>query len=94
MLLTKKFILYHELIGLKVRILSHSDPTLIGKSGIVIDETLNTLVILDGSKNRKIRVSKYYGVFEFELPSKERVIVDGVLLHGRPEDRLKRMLRR
>lgn len=92
--LTKKLILHHELIGLKIRIVSHSDPSLVGKSGVVVDETSNTLVILENRKNKKIRVTKCYGIFEFELQSKERIIIDGSLLLGRPEDRLKRMLRR
>ncbi|MEM1560020.1 MAG: ribonuclease P protein subunit [Ignisphaera sp.] len=91
---TKKLIAYHELIGLKIKIASHSDPTLVGKSGVVVDETSNTLIILDEDKNKKIRVPKCYGIYEFELQSKERIIIDGTLLLGRPEDRLKKMLRR
>ena len=32
--------------------------------------------------------------FEFELPSGERVLVEGEVLIGRPEERLKKRLRR
>lgn len=80
-----------ELIGLRIKILTHSDPTLIGRKGKVIDETMNTLVILDEDKNKKLIVPKLYGIFEFLLPSGKRISVDGTLIHGRPEDRLKRM---
>jgi len=80
---------YHELIGLKVRILAHSDPTLVGIEGVVVDETRNTLVI--ESSGRRKRVLKLYGVFEFELPNGRRVWLDGSEILGRPEDRLKRV---
>lgn len=74
-----------------MRILVHSDPTLVGRRGLVIDETLNTIVIMDRDSKRLIRVPKYYGVFQFLLPSNEWITVDGTLLYGRPEDRLKKM---
>ena len=80
---------YHELIGLRVRVVSHSDPTLCGIEGVVVDETRNTLVIEVGGRRK--RVLKLYGVFEFTLPNGKKVYLDGSEILGRPEDRLKRV---
>jgi len=87
--ITPRNIVFHELIGLKVKVLSHSDPTVVGLEGIVIDETRNTLVIR--SRNGDKRVFKHCGVFRFFLPNNVVVDVDGTLIVGRPEDRLKRI---
>ncbi|MEM4851481.1 MAG: ribonuclease P protein subunit, partial [Desulfurococcaceae archaeon] len=38
-------IYFHELIGLRVKILQYSDTALIGLEGLIVDETLKTLVI-------------------------------------------------
>lgn len=72
----------HELIGLQCEVVEHSDPTLEGVSGEVLDETMNTLKI--GEKT----VEKEHGVFVFELPSGESVELDGEEIHDRPEDRV------
>ena len=82
-------IVYHELIGLEVTVILHSDPTLIGLRGIVIDETKHTLKIRTREGDK--RVPKLYGVFRFRLPSGLEVDVDGSLIVGRPEDRVKRV---
>ncbi|MEM0378766.1 MAG: ribonuclease P protein subunit [Thermosphaera sp.] len=84
-------LLYHELIGLKARILEYPDPSIKGFQGEVVDETLKTLVLSDGS--RRIRVFKENGVFMFTLPSGENVIIKGFKLLGRPWDRVKMVLR-
>ncbi len=79
----------HELIGLDVKIVKSSDPTLVGVEGQVINETKNTLVIRkrDG---REIRVEKKNCVFHFTLPDGSVVEVDGKVIQGRPEDRIKK----
>ena len=91
MRLNKNNIFYHELIGLFVEVLSHSDPTLVGRRGLIVDETLNTIVIVDSKSRKLVRIPKHYGVFQFFLPSNVWVTIDGTLLYGRPEDRLKKM---
>jgi len=83
-------ILFHELIGLDVTILSHSDPHLIGVSGRIVDETMNTLRILLNN-GRILTVFKRYGLFEITLPGNTKVVIDGSQIFGRPEDRLKRL---
>jgi len=43
-----------ELIGLKVRVVRCSDPTLVNRTGKIIDETKNTLLIKTGYREKKI----------------------------------------
>ncbi len=83
-------ILFHELIGLDVTILSHSNPYFIGINGKIVDETMNTLkILLDNGKI--LTVLKRYGLFEITLPRNRKAIIDGSQILGRPEDRLKRL---
>ena len=44
-MLSSKNIFYHELIGLELKVVYSSNPSLIGLSGTVIDETKKTLLI-------------------------------------------------
>lgn len=88
--ITRNNIYYHELIGLRVRIIRYSDPGLVNVEGVVIDETQKTLVIEVDDK--RIRVFKSNGVFEFNLPSGESIVIKGDEIIGRPWDRLKRVL--
>ncbi|MCC6010876.1 MAG: ribonuclease P protein subunit [Desulfurococcaceae archaeon] len=82
-------ILCHELIGLEVKVKQYTDSRLVGLLGVVVDETLKSLVI-EKSNGRRIRVFKVNGVFSFRLPSGEEIDVVGVDIIGRPWDRLKR----
>lgn len=89
MKITARNILRHELIGLEVKILQYSDPKLVNTRGIVVDETLKTLLIEMGS-GKRIRVFKANGVFGFKLPGKnDMVVVKGVDIVARPWERLK-----
>ncbi|WP_238529029.1 ribonuclease P protein component 1 [Thermogladius calderae] len=91
--INSKNILFHEIIGLRVRVLSYTDTNLNGLEGVVIDETLKTLLI-ETAEGRRIRVFKPSGVFEFKLPHGEVVVIKGDLILGRPAERLKRLKRR
>ena len=82
---------YHELIGLRIKILLHTDPALVNREGIVIWETMKTLIIRDLKSNKEIIVMKENGVFEFELPSGKKVVIEGSRILGRPEDRVKKL---
>ena len=88
--ITPKNLIRHELCGLRVRIKQSTDPTLRGVQGVVIDETYNMLR-LETRKKEKL-VPKKNCVFVFKLPSGERVEVEGKLLVGRPEDRIKKKI--
>lgn len=88
--ITSKSLPYHEIIGLRVRVLQYSDPQVRGLEGVIVDETLKTLVVErdDGSR---VRVFKALGTFEFKLPSGELAVIRGDSLIGRPWDRLKKV---
>ncbi len=86
---TKKNVIYHELIGLQVKVKDHVDPGLKGLEGKVVDETMHALKIKGG--NGKVRtVPKHGGVFLFKLGKNHFVEISGDTIMGRPEDRLKR----
>lgn len=80
----------HELIGLEAEVLENSNPCKINTRGTVIDETMNTLTIDDGGAKR---IAKKNAVFKFKLNGKS-VKVEGWALSGRPEDRVKKKIKR
>jgi ribonuclease P protein subunit POP4 len=90
-MITKHNITAHEWIGLKVKIAKTTDPTLQGLEGIVRDETMNTFTIEANGKLRQVQKQKT--TFRAELPT-ENVEVDGALLRFRPEDRVKKGMRK
>jgi len=85
-------ILQDEFIGLEVKVVRSTNPSCIGLSGRVIDETKNTFKILSGD-GEKVLI-KENCIFHFTLPDKTVIEVDGKVLIGRPEDRVKRIVRR
>lgn len=80
----------HELVGLEAEVLHDSNLCNINTRGTVIDETMNTLVIDDGGAKRIIKKN---AVFKFRL-NDEIVKVEGWAISGRPEDRVKRKIKR
>ncbi len=82
----------HELIGLKVKIKDSSNKSQIELTGKVIDETFKILKI-DTNKGEK-SIPKDVAIFIFTLPNGTKVQVDGKILIGRPEDRIKKKLPR
>ncbi|MDK2789781.1 MAG: ribonuclease protein subunit [Methanothermococcus sp.] len=93
-MITPQNIIRHELIGLDVEIVKSTNPSLIGTKGRVIDETRNTLVV-EKSNGKEIVIPKDIATFRFKLKNDELIKVDvnGKLLIGRPEDRLKRKIK-
>jgi len=85
-------ILQHEFIGLKAKVVESMNPYYRGVMGRVIDETRNTFTILHKGE-RKVIV-KEVAVFHFTLPDGTVIKVDGKVMVGRPEDRVKRRIRR
>jgi len=79
-----------ELICLGVEVISSKDPTLLGLSGKVVDETKNTLTIRTSSGDKK--VPKGVAAFRFSSTSGRRVTIDGRSLVMRPEDKLGRRI--
>jgi len=91
-MITPEDLARHELIGLEVRIAGSTNKALEGLSGRVVDETRNMLII-ETPKGEK-SVAKQDCAFSFHLPSGEWVKVEGSLLVARPEDRIKKKLRK
>jgi ribonuclease P protein subunit POP4 len=85
-------VVQHEFIGLEVKVVRSSNPAIVGIAGRVVDETRNTFTILHTGK-RKV-VIKDTSVFEFVLPDGIVVEVEGKVIVGRSEDRVKRRPRR
>jgi ribonuclease P protein subunit POP4 len=81
-----------EFIGLKAKIVESSNSDNVGISGTVIDETRNTLLIR--RKDADKTVVKDLSVFHFTMPDGTIVEVDGKVILGRPEDRLKKKIKR
>ncbi|RLG74991.1 MAG: ribonuclease P protein subunit [Thermoprotei archaeon] len=86
---TPSNLVFHELIGLRVDVVSHSDPSLVGLKGVVVWEIRNMLFIKN-SRGKIVKVLKQYGTFRFYLPSGVAVEVSGTSILGRPDERLKR----
>ena len=83
-------ILRNEIIGLDAEVLSDSNPANIGIRGKVIDETMKTLVIRGMGTHR---IAKQEAVFKFLLDG-IAVKVEGKALMGRPEDRVKKTIKK
>jgi len=88
MAITPSNLIRHELIGLKAKVVDSTNPSNVGIEGKVVDETYRTLVI--EQEKKKKRVFKTRTVFEFILPSRKKVQVQGSLLEARPWDRIKK----
>ncbi len=82
-----KDVIKNEFIGEKLKVLESENKDLVGVKGKVIDETKNMFALENGSK-----VVKDQCVFEMTLDD-EKYKIDGKLLVGRPEDRLKKNLK-
>jgi len=85
-------ILQEEFIGLEAKIPKSRNPSYVGSSGRVVDETRNTLVLRHNDKTKVI--VKEVSVFHFRFPDGTIVEIDGRAIVGRPEDRVKRKTRR
>jgi len=83
-MITPKNIKKHELIGLDVEVIDAKNKSLVGLKGKVVDETRNTIV-LEGEK----KVMKKGATFKIRLENGS-VEVDGDVLVGRPEERIKK----
>lgn len=85
-------VIRYEFIGTHARVARSTDPTCDRVSGVVMDETRNTFTLSDRGTRKTIM--KDSTLFHFIFPDGTTVEIDGRLLTGRPEDRLKKSLRR
>ena len=85
-------IVQQELIGLEAKVVRSSHPGFVGIEGKVLDETRNTILILH--KNKKKIVIKNTAVFNLTTPDGTIVEIDGKTIIGRPENRVKKRVKR
>ena len=82
----------HELIGLPVEVAESGNPTMVGISGRVVDETRNTFLIETRSGDK--RVPKSCNCFIFTLSQGLKVKAEGSVLVSQPENRINKKIRR
>ncbi len=92
MTITPENLLRHELTGLHAHVVDARDPSLVCKEGIITGET-RSMVHLE-TRSGIVKVPKSVSVLDMRLSDETLVRVDGRLLVGRPEDRLKRPIKR
>jgi ribonuclease P protein subunit POP4 len=90
--ITPQNFLRHELVGLTTHIVESRDPHLLCKRGIILSES-KEMIQLD-TEGGPINAPKGVCVFDITLPSRSVVRVEGKMLIGRPEDRVKKHLNR
>jgi ribonuclease P protein subunit POP4 len=81
-----------EFIGTETKIAKSPHSGYLGLSGQVINETKNTFTILHAGETKS--VIKDAAVFHFKFSDGTIVEIDGKLIAGRPEDRLKKSIKR
>ena len=91
-MITVNNLVHHEFIGLSVSVTSVSNESLRLK-GTVIDETKNTIKIEVDDNVEKI-IPKKGSIVVFELPTGEKVEINGNILSIRPEDRIKKRFKK
>ncbi len=85
-------VIRHEFIGSEGKVTRSRHADYVGLAGEVIDETKKVFTLLHNGKPKKI--IKESVVFNFRFQDGTTVEIDGKLLVGRPEDRLKKTIRR
>ncbi len=88
-MITPQNVLYHEIVGLKTKVVQSTDPTLAGLEGITVFETRNTLSIRTGQSVKmvpKMAATK----IEVSTPS-GACFISGSSLIGKPENRVSRL---
>ncbi len=85
-------IVVHELVGLEAHVVQSTDPGHVCKTGVIRSESRNMLGI--ESSSGFVMIPKEACILEITLPDRTKVRVDGNLLHGRPEDRMKKRVNR
>jgi ribonuclease P protein subunit POP4 len=81
----------HELIGRTVQLCGSTNKSLVGLSGMIVDETRNTLIM---QTNRGVKcVPKSNTSLSFTLPDYQRVIVSGSILISQPENRINKKVK-
>jgi len=86
--MNEKTLKREELIGMHVKITKCDDPSWIGRSGLIINETKNTFLI--EIKGQQKMIAKNTASFEFDYDGK-KITIDGKKITHRPENRIKKV---
>ena len=84
-------ILRHELIGVQCKIIHSKNKSQTGIIGKIINETRNTITLKTRKKEKKI--PKKDTIFQVQL-SRKKVDIIGNFLIAKPEDRIKKKIKR
>jgi len=76
-------------IGCSLSIASSTDPTLTGRQGIVVNETRNTIALLESDQHLVLNKAS----ISFTVDNSD-VVIQGALVGQRPEDRIHRTYRK
>jgi len=74
-----------EIIGKEIKIVGAKNKSNVSIEGKIVDETRNTIVVLGGGKEKRLLKNNITILFK-----KEGLKVEGRLLAGRPEERIKK----
>ncbi len=85
-------IIRYEFIGAEGKVARSPHECYVGLGGKVVGETKNTFTFLREGQAKS--VIKESAVFNFKFDDGTVVEIDGKLLVGRPEDRLKKSIKR
>jgi len=92
MTITAKNLIRHEFIGLDVVVDECTNNSVVGTKGNVINETKKLFVIRTRKGDKKVQ--KNNTKFIFTLPDGKKVRVDGKRIELRPEERIKRRVKK
>ncbi len=85
-------IIRYEFIGTEGKVVQSPHQDYVGLGGRVVGETKNTFTFLQEGQAKSI--IKEFSVFNFKFDDGTVVDIDGKLLVGRSEDRLKKSIKR
>ncbi len=85
-------IIREEFVGTTSTVASSPQSSYVGIRGEVVGETRNTFTIQQQGTAK--RIVKDQAVFQFQFSDGTVVEIDGKLLVGKPEDRLKKQVKR
>lgn len=92
MRITPENVTRHELTGLSIHVVESTDPNFVCRKGTVVGESKE--MIHFSSQDAEVTVQKSNCVFDVTLPDGAVVRINGGVLRGRPEDRMKKRLNR
>jgi len=91
-MIDQRTIMMHEIIGYPVEIVDASDKSLIGVSGMTVDETMRTVKIQrSNGTGSEITVPKKNTVLKLSISADNEIRLDCSKIIYRPEDRIKKL---